>query len=210
MIFYSLTLPPRSKLREWLGTHASERKFDTLWSTELWNKRFPHLREDIVEKVITSYKKIESSSEELRDSLSHSIAETYMKLSLLETISPSDLETSIIAESSGKIFDFTDAIMRGNSRAALDILHVLLETMNIYAFIGSIIGLLRGSVYTKYLKSQGKSMREIGSMISLHSFVIQKAYESRIPYEKLRDFYDQIIASNIVYRSGYGLSDPEL
>ena len=53
-------------------------------------------------------------------------------------------------------------------------------------------------------------MREIGNIIPAHSFVIQKAYESRISYEKLLRFYDKIVESNILYRSGNGLNDGEL
>ena len=210
IIFSSLVFAPRSKLRDWLMMYASERKYDILWDTTLWRKRFPEIAESIIVQVLGTYKNVESTQEEIREGLSHAIGETFLKISYLDDPSENDIESSIMLEAWGKVFDFTDAIMRDQPEKALIIFHMLIETLSIYALIGSLIGLLRWSVYTKYLQFEGKNMRQIGQIITAHQFVIQKSYESRISYPKLRDFYDALIASNISSRSGKWFSNPEL
>jgi hypothetical protein len=79
---------------------------------------------------------------------------------------------------------------------------MILESMNIHAFIASFIGLIRPSVYVKYYRNIGKTQKEISSLMQIHPFVLQKSYESRLSYADLFIFYDKILDLNIAYRSG--------
>ena len=78
--------------------YASERKYDILWDTTLWRKRFPEIAESIIVQVLGTYKNIESTQEEIREGLSHAIGETFLKISYLDDPSENDIESSIMLE----------------------------------------------------------------------------------------------------------------
>ncbi len=212
-IFTGMSFRSRSTLAPWLEKNADKRSFDILWNTPIWQKRFPNLREEIIREVINIYRKMESSNEEIALDLSYALVHTFEKISLIaesREIKKNDIDDSLIFEWWGKIFDLTDTIQRGDHISALKIFRSIIETMNIYACIASLIGLLRTAVYVKYLKEHGEKEWEIKKYIKAHPFMIQKAYESRISYVKIRDFYHKILSINIAYHSGQWMKDPEL
>lgn len=210
VILSDIIATPKSSLMTWLMSSAQIKTYDTLWDDGLWEKRFPEIDESSRKFVISHYRKIAENSEERDIDISLSISQSLYKISLLGNSNQKEKESSIEWVEGGKMFDLSDALLRWDIRSSLRILRVLLETTNIYALIGSLIWLMRPAIYTKYLKTAGKSEREIAWLISAHPFVIKKAYESRISYEKLRDFYTKLIDGNIAYKSGKWLYDPEL
>ncbi len=212
LIFSWVEMDPKSPLAAWLRANADIRTYDALWETPSWQARYPTLDNDEVKSIITKYKQSDDGSESERP-LSYAIGQSLEKLSLLKEsrpLTPSDYEDSLFLESGGKMYDFSDAILRADASRALSIFHTLLESMNIHAFLASFIGLIRASIYIKYYKSIGKTQSEIATLITAHPYVIQKAYESRIEYRNLFDFYEKVLGLNIAYRSGKWRKDPEL
>ncbi len=210
VIFSDIIATPKSSLMTWIMSSAQVKTYDTLWDDALWEKRFPEIDNPSRRFVIWHYRKIAETTEDTDIDISLSMSQSLYKISLLGNSSQSEKELSIEWIEWGKMFDLSDALLRWDARGSLRILRILLETTNIYALIGSLIGLIRPAVYTKYLKTAGKNEREIATSISAHPFVIKKAYESRLSYEKLRNFYTKLIDGNIAYKSGKWLSDPEL
>lgn len=200
---------------KWLKDNADVRTFDSLFSVQIWEKRHPSLSETIITKVLTIYEKMYSLYEEDKRprTISTLIDESLEKLTLLsETIDINEdhISLSILIESSWRIFDLTDAILSGNVKKSLQLFHALEWESSMYQFLPSFIGLLRGSVYVRYMKFYWYSESEIIQSLKLHPFVVKKAFHSSIRWETLRDFYDKIVSINIAYRSGKWLHDPEL
>lgn len=214
IIFSHLELSIKSsKLMKWLDTYADKRSFIDIWSITVWENRFPTIWKSEIEKVVTAYKKAESGRENTRETLSDAIGNSLEKLSLIKLSRPitkTDVEDSILTESSGKIFDFSDAILRGDASGSLELFRDIIQSTNIYAFVPLLIGILRGSMYIKSLKNGGKTEREISNLITVNPYILWKSYNTRISYEKLREFYEKILSVNIAYRSGKGMKDPEL
>ena len=122
-----------------------------------------------------SYKKAESGRENTRDTVSDAIGNSLEKLSLIEISRPitkEDIQNSILTESSGKIFDFSDAILRGDARGSLELFRDIIQSTNIYAFIPLLIGILRGSIYIKSLKNNGKTEKEISQIITINPYIL--------------------------------------
>jgi hypothetical protein len=101
--------------------------------------------------------------------------------------------------------------MEGNTKRALNTLRKLLETQDIHGLLPSLIGLLRNNIYAKYLKSLGKSEKEISGLLSgIHPYVLQKALSARISYKDLLSFYTECIRISTDYKVGRGKKDIEL
>lgn len=135
-------MEPKSPLALWLKDHADMRIYDSIWESASWNTRYPTLGVDIIKTIITKYRQSESGIGESERQVSYAIAQSLEKLSLLQESRPltlSDYEDSLFLESTGKMYDFSDAIMRADPSRALSIFHVLLESMNIHAFLASFI-----------------------------------------------------------------------
>ncbi|GAB0174991.1 MAG: DNA polymerase III subunit delta [Candidatus Altimarinota bacterium] len=200
---------------KWTKENADMRVFDSIFSAQIWEKRYPQLSLEILKKVLDTYERIYALYDEDKKprSIATLIEESLEKLSLLSQttrIGEEDISLSILIESSGRIFDLTDAILSGNVKKSLQLFHTLEGESTMYQFLPSFIGLLRGSVYVKYMKYHGYSEPEIIQSLKLHPFVVKKAFQSSVNWESLRDFYDKIVSINIAYRSGKGLHDPEL
>jgi DNA polymerase III delta subunit len=145
--------------------------------------------------------------------MSSLIGESLEKLFLLsETtrITQAMIDESIHMEWGGKIFDLIDAILAQNVKKSLSIFHALSSETTMYSFLPGFITLLRWSVYIRYLKEYGESEGGAWKIMKLYPFVTKKAYNSRISWKSLSDFYDKIVFINIAYRSGKWLHDPEL
>lgn len=108
------------------------------------------------------------------------------------------------------MFDLSDAILARNTTASRFILSRLLETTTPYEIIPTLIGILRGSLYAKYLQSIGKKEKEIGSIIPIHPYVLSKTLASKISYKEISEIYTKLVDANIAYKSGRGLKDGEL
>ena len=218
IILSQIDLSAKSPLRKWLEENADVRKFENIWDIPSWKMRFPSLEESDIRVVIEKYRSsltvLEIYEKDAREkTLSYALSESLEKLSLIwesRNLEISDYEDSIVLEASWKIFDFTDALLRGDSLRAISIFHTLLEGMSIHAFIPSLIGLMRASIYAKHLRTLGYTPGEITKNLWIHAFVVQKACESRILYKDLFIFYDKILSLNIAYRSGKWRKDPEL
>lgn len=205
ILFMHLALDEKkSQLLPWLEQYADIRIFDSLFVTKIWQERFPELASETIQIILDRYKKSEQNNESTNSELSILIAHSLEKLSLLQASSPiseSMIEASLSTESYGKIFDFIDAIGAMNHTKALTLFHILIEHMSVYEFLNSIIGLLRPTLYVKYLVSKGKK-EEIARITRMHPYVMKKSIESRIDYETFREFYAKIIDTSIAYKSG--------
>lgn len=85
-----------------------------------------------------AYKKAESGRENTRETVSDTIGNSLEKLSLLSlsrNVTPDDIEDSILTESSGKIFDFSDAVLRGDVGGSISLFRDIIQSTNIYAFV---------------------------------------------------------------------------
>lgn len=202
-------------LLKWISEYADVRIFDQVFSSEIWGKRYPTLPQEIIRKVLEKYERLYALYEEDKKpkNMSSLIDESFKKLSLLSESYPIKQEhiaESIILDSSGKIFDFIDAILSVNRKKSLELFHILEWETTMYQFLPSFISLIRGSVYVRFLKTKGYLESDIQKIMKLHPYTIKKAYTSAISWVSLRDFYDKIISINIAYRSGKWLHDPEL
>jgi DNA polymerase III delta subunit len=213
LIFSGVTMNEKSPLKTWLESNADVRKYDAIWDTSSWESRFPSLESWVIHEVLRKYRQSLERDDARESQISYSIGQSFEKLSLLRetrALTPSDIEGSLFLDASPKMYDLSDAILRSDSSQALKIFHTILESMNVHAFLASFIWLIRPSIYVKCLKHLWKSQKDIATVITLHPYVIQKAYESRIPYRQLSIFYGKILSLNIAYRSGKWLKDPEL
>lgn len=213
LIFSGVETNPKSLLTTWLEKNADVRVYDSIWNVATWQSRYSILTPEEIQSVMKKYKQSEDENEKWWNMIAYALGQSLEKLSLLKEsriLLSSDFEDSLILESWGKMYDFSDAILRADAKRALNIFHSLLEGMNIHAFLASFLWLIRTSVYVKYYKSLWKSQSQIGNMISAHAFVIQKSYESRINYTDLFHFYEKVLWLNIAYRSGKWRKDPEL
>lgn len=110
--------------------------------------------------MLDTYKKSESGRESVRESISESIGNSLEKLELLSIsrkLTSEDVRASILTEASGKIFDFSDSVMRGDTLGTLKLFHQIIESTNTHAFVPLVTGILRGNIYTKALKYAGKT-----------------------------------------------------
>ncbi len=213
LIFSDVMMDPKSRLALWLEKNADVRRYDSIWDISSWQSRYSILTDDEVRAIVTKYKQAEDGSYGWETRVSYALGQSLEKLSLIKesrSLVPSDYEDSLFLESWGKMYDFSDSIMRWDASRSLLIFHTLLESMNIHALLASFLGLIRTSVYIKYYKSIGKTPRDIANLITAHPYVIQKSYESRIEYKDLFDFYEKVLWLNIAYRSGKWRKDPEL
>jgi hypothetical protein len=46
------------------------------------------------------------------------------------------------------------------------------------------------------------SEAEIGKYIKVHPYVLKKTLQSRISYEKMREFFEKLIEANVAQKSG--------
>ncbi len=208
IIFFGDILSPKWVLRPWIEKNADVRKFDTPFESSLWEKRFPDITKEQVWQVLSEYRKMVSMREEGDKNISMKIAHTLEKVSLWGKTW--DLNDSIENSGWGKIFDLIDIIMRSDIEKALSLLRKMLENTSVYALHPSLLSLIRTNIYVLSLKSLWKSVKEVGTLLTAHPYVIEKAYRSTVSYEKLLDFYKKLLSINTAYRSGRWLYDPEL
>ncbi len=197
----------------WLEKHAQIKKFNTLWSGESWEKRFPNLDTSVVEKVLQAYKDAESTKEETSITVSDAIWWSLEKLSLLReswTIRDEAIWESLDRAYSGKIFDLSDAILARDFRKSMKLLKRILESTTPYELLPVLIGGLRSAVYMKYLQTRGIWEKEVQKLLKVHPYVFSKVMQSRISYREINQFYSKLIDANIAYKSGGWMQDTEL
>ncbi len=214
MIFSNLLFDEKKwALVTWLRENADVRTFDKIWTLETWEKRFGELDTKVIKKVLDAYQEAENSKEESSSSISDAIGWTLEKLSLLhetKNIVGKDIDESLDRAFSGKMFDLSDAILAKNITKSRLLLTRILESMTPYEFLPTLIGLLRWALYVKYLSHLGKKEREIGTIIQIHPYVLQKTIAAKISYEEICILYSDLVNANIAYKSGQGMKDGEL
>lgn len=196
----------------WLEKNGDVRKYDTVWSADTWGKRFWDLDEKIIQKVLTAYKEAENTKEETSNSISDAIGSSLEKLTLLDkaSLTQEDIEESLDRSYSGKLFDLSDSILARNIEKSRTLLYRILESMTPYELLPVLIWLLRWALYAKYLQKKWKTEKEIWSIIPVHPYVLSKTLRAPIRYEEISKIYDELVATNIAYKSGRAMRDGEL
>lgn len=214
MIFSNLLFDAKKwALITWLREHADVRNFEQIWTLETWEKRFSELDTKIIKKVLDAYREAESGKEETNASISDAIGWTLEKLSLLQearTLTEKDIDESLDRAFSGKMFDLSDALLAKNVEKSRLLLSRILENMTPYELLPTLIGLLRWALYVKYLANLGKKEREIGNIIQIHPYVLQKTLSAKISYAEIAKLYENLVNANIAYKSGRWMKDGEL
>lgn len=77
-------------LMSWLAEYTDMRKFDQIFSEEVWKKRFANLPEKIVSDILKKYERLYALYEEEKrpKNISYLINESFEKLSLLGESQP--------------------------------------------------------------------------------------------------------------------------
>lgn len=196
-------------LLKWLTENADNRKIDTLWSIEKWGERFDSIPKESLQKILTIYRNSEANQEEenRNPNIWHTIATTLECASLNTAITITDF---IHIPSGGKIFDFIDLVLSGKIQESIVLCRKILETTSPVEFLISMIGLLRGHLYIKFLANQWKTENDIAKIIKIHPFVLKKSLSWKLPYEKLAQIYQKLVKANMAYKSGKWLQDVEL
>lgn len=198
---------PRNEdeLGKYLLLRSDVRMFDDVWSEEVWHHRYPSLDTTLIREIIKRYRmSVTEDSAEKRDT-SHEIHLALEKLSLLslsKQIETQDIDETMGMSAGAKTFDLVDAVMRGDASRALRLFRIIIREETSDRFLPSFIGLMRNSVYTRFLREKEIHESEIVRTLGAHPFVVQKALGSRIDWSTLRDFYDKLIDVNIASRSG--------
>ncbi len=197
----------------WLKHDADVREFRHMWEFTTWEKRFPDLKEKIIQEVLSVYREAENTKEATSNTLSDAIGGSLEKLSLIassRTVNEDDIVESLDQTYSGKIFDLSDAILAKDIRRMRTLFAHILETTTLYELLPILIGALRGALYVKYLQSLGKNEASIGNLLKIHPYVLGKSIRARITYLELSTFSTKLIDANIAYKSGRWMRDPEL
>lgn len=203
----------RWTLIPWLNSHADVRTFWDVWTSDIWERRFPEVESNIITRVLRSYREAEDTKEILSNTFSDAIGGSLEKLSMIRssrTIRESDIEESLDQTYSGKIFDLTDAILAKDIRKVRLLFSHILESTTPYELLPVLIGSLRGALFVKYLQSRGKDEQDIASLLKIHPYVLTKSMRARITYRELAQFSQKLIDANIAYKSGRWMRDPEL
>ena len=199
-------------VKQWLIKNADIRVMDDLWKQEIWKKRFQNIETRAIEIILNAYKKWELMKEPWSENstLWHMIANSlYMLQALLEEwVNPEKaiIQTLENIPSWWRIFDLVDTIMASDTKKSLKIWRALIENAKATEILPSLIWLIRNGMYIKYCDAKNIS----GNLWKIHPFVIKKTRWSRISWEILCQFYKKLIDTNIAYKSGNGLKDPEL
>lgn len=109
-------------------------------------------------------------------------------------ISLEDVEATIIPEFEESIFVFIDTLLTKNHTKIFNEFENLLQFSNLYALYHSIIANLRVFLYIEYLKSQKKSVSEIGDIMKLwnRQFLINKKHKSS--YSDIQKLYFDLLS----------------
>lgn len=187
------------------------KRFGNIYSTSLWEGRFPDLDTNIIKKVLQEYEMMDSVLEDWEKNLSqsHLIASTLENLALLalsKQIHQDDIDAVIWSIGWAKIFDLVDAIGALDTKKALSIFGKIVDTKSIFEFLPSYIWLLRSILYIKYLDSHSLPM----TRIKVHPYVLSKTLKSEISYTKISKLYHHMVRTSIAYKSGKWMKDIEL
>jgi DNA polymerase III delta subunit len=117
-------------------------------------------------------------------------------------ISEETIREVIHADGGGKIFDLIDTINVGNVQKSIEIFRKILETTKIRELLPSLIGLMRNSLYIKYIYHLGTRESDIAQVIKVHPFVLKKTLQSSLSFEKTSEFYKKLVYISKAYKSG--------
>lgn len=213
LLFHNVS-PKETALLAWLWKHTDTRVINTLWNTHAWQERFA-INPSYIKSTIHLYKQQES----LRDKgdvnvfLWHNIANTLAMLEALsmhQDITDADIHQLVQWYGGDTLFSLTDAITAMNIKKALVILNRIKSIHKTDMWIPSLIWLIRNTVYIKSFQSLWLTEKDIANHIKLHPYVLSKWYRAPISYEKIKDFYQKIIQTNISYKRGKWMKDSEL
>lgn len=187
------------------------KKFDTLYNSTTWGKRFPDLDSKIISRVIDELREQESLLEEweINGQQSHLIASILEVLSIESLTTPitdASIDRAIGDLSGGKIFSLVDAIANGDIKKSLTLFSKISSGKSMYEFLPSFIGAIRNTIYVKYMYQYHIT----SPWIKINPFVVKKVQSAKVSYPKIRDFYHRLIEINIAYKSGKGMKDTEL
>jgi DNA polymerase III delta subunit len=213
IIFHNIH-PKETTLIEWLKKEADNRVYDTVWEREIWTKRFPDIESASIQQVLQTYSMSEKSKEETEKNpdMSYLIWNTLQIIDLMpRSLRNEEIIREVIhADGGGKIFDLIDTINAGNAKKSIEIFRKILETTKIRELLPSLIGLMRNSLYIKYLHHIGTRESEIPQVIKVHPFVLKKTLQSPLSFEKTSEFYKKLVYISKAYKSGKWLQDSEL
>lgn len=187
------------------------RTFDSLFSIETWQNRFPSLDEYIIKTVITSYSEQDKLLEEWEknSSLSYDIASTLNSLELLaisKKIEKEDIEYVLGMHGGWKVFDLIDAISAKNIQKSLEIFQKLIQTKDIFEVTATLITLLRNVLYIKYAIANNVDPTKL----KIHPYVLKKTINSPISLQEIQKIHSEMVRINIAYKSGNWMKDIEL
>jgi DNA polymerase III delta subunit len=187
------------------------KRFGNIYSTSLWEGRFPDLDTEIIKKVLKEYEMMDSVLEDWEKNMSqsHIIASTLENLALLalsKQIHQDDIDAAIWTTGWAKIFDLIDAINNLDIKKALSIFDRIAGTKSMFEFLPSYIWLLRSVLYIKYLDSH----RLPTTSIKVHPYVLGKTLRSKISYPQISKLYKNMVQASIAYKSGKWMKDVEL
>lgn len=114
--------------------------------------------------------------------LQKSISEIEKLKILKNKIELIDIESHTTPEFEESIFVFIDTLLSKNPKKIFSDFHNLLSFSNFYSVYQSVIANLRVFLYIELLKSQKKSLYEIGNILKLwnRQFLIQKNYRANL------------------------------
>ncbi len=200
-------------LLTWLRKNADNRKIDTLWDKDAWEKR-SNIDTKALNLILSTYKGAEAtrSKDDIGNPLlGHHIAHTIEMVSLSGVLQQKDAIIALCHGYGGDtMFALTDAVMSMDIVRALDILHRITATTKIDEWFGGWMGSLRNTLYIRYLREQGERESDIVDITRIHPYVVQKWYISKIPYSELQKLYNKLAMMSVAYKRGKWLKDSEL
>lgn len=103
------------------------------------------------------------------------------------------------------IWDLIDAIGAKDKRKAIDIIEYMLNDKNNFSMIIAMIARqLRILTLLKYLSRKGYSQSEMASKLSLHPFVVKKAFNNigNFSNEKIKKLFSKLLRIDMVVKQG--------
>lgn len=94
------------------------------------------------------------------------------------------------------VFDLVDAIAEGKKKDALQLLHGLLETEDIYMLFGMVVRQFRLLIQAREIIDQGGRKDQIAKQMSVHAYVAGKLEKQAhfFPQKELKNIYKNLLA----------------
>lgn len=121
------------------------------------------------------------------------ISEMEKLLILKNFITKEDIEKNIVPELEESIFDIIDLLLKKEKILSVQKIWTLLNNINIFLFLNTLISNLRTNLYIFKLKKQKIPKQKISEILDLgkRSFIIDKNY--KISFEEFKNFYISMV-----------------